>query len=356
MSPGTVDLAELWTLDEFEQLAVKSMAPAVRTMVQGGAGDGACITRNRAAWARWSIHSRALVDVSHCDLAVTVLGERLALPILFAPSGIHGLVHAEAEAATARAARNADTLMILSMGMSIPIEPVAAAGARHWLQIYWGEDRARLRELIGLAESFGFKALCLTTDMPTRPWLLREMRAALGQLASVTPAYLQPRTAHIDPTRTWDHDARLTWNDLAWLRSVTKLPIVLKGIMTVDDARLAAEHGVAAVVVSNHGGRALADAPATAEVLPEIAAAAAGRLEILVDGGIRTGADVFKALALGARAVLIGRPVLWGLSAGGSAGVERVVDLLAQELRSTCARAGCNSLADIHRSALRERQ
>ena len=322
-----MELSELWTLDEFEQLAVAQMAPAVRTMVQGGAGDGRCIARNRAAWGRWSINTRALVDVSACDLAVAVLGERYALPILLAPSGMHGLVHPEAEAATARAARHADTLMILSMGTSIPIAPVAAVGARHWLQVYWSEDRTALRELIGLAESLGFKALCLTTDMP----------------------------AHIDMARTWDHDARLNWDDLAWLRSVTRLPIVLKGIMTPEDARLAAQHGVSAVVVSNHGGRTLADAPATAEVLPEIADAAGGELDILVDGGIRTGADVFKALALGARAVLIGRPLLWGLNAGGSAGVERVVDLLAQELRSTCARAGCTTLSDIRRSALRAR-
>jgi 4-hydroxymandelate oxidase len=355
MSTPSVDLADLWTLDEFEQLAIAGMRPAVRTMIQAGAGAGQCIARNRAAWGAWSINSRSLVDVSNCDLSVDVLGERHATPILLAPSGMHGLVHSDAEAATARAARNTNTLMILSMGTSIPIEPVAAVGARHWLQIYWGEDRASLRDLIQLAESCGFKALCLTTDMPARPWLLSEMRAALAELAAITPAYLQPRSAHIDSAREWDHDARLMWSDLAWLRSVTKLPIVLKGIMTPEDARLAAEHGVLAVVVSNHGGRALADAAATAEVLPEIADAVAGHLDILVDGGIRTGADVFKALALGARAVLIGRPVLWGLAVGGAAGVERVVELLVDELRSTCARAGCRAAAEIRRSALRER-
>jgi 4-hydroxymandelate oxidase len=166
---------------------------------------------------------------------------------------------------------------------------------------------------------------------------------------------MPPRVAHLDPRQPWDHDPRLTWEDLAWLRSVSGLPIVLKGIMTPEDARLAAEHGASAVIVSNHGGRALADAPPTAAVLASIVDAVAGQIEVLVDGGVRTGADVLKALALGARAVLVGRPVLWGLALGGAEGVQRVFELLRNELCSVFACAGIRTPGEVNRATLRAR-
>lgn len=347
--------ADLYSLDEFEALAETRMPEAVRTLVQGGSGSGAAIRRNREAWDQWFVRPRALVDVSSLDIATTVLGQSLSFPCLIAPSGLHSLLHPDAESATARAARDADTIMVLSSGSSRTIEELVPEQARHWMQIYWGQDRAFVKDLVQLAASAGFLAIALTTDMPVRPWTHREMRAALDEIGAVKSAYLPPRNLHLQAAAPWQHDARLTWNDLAWLRSVSPLPIVLKGIMTGEDARLATEHGAAAVVVSNHGGRTLDAAPATATVLPEVVEAADGRIEVLVDGGIRSGADVFKALALGARAVLIGRPVLWGLAVGGAGGVSRVLHILRSEFESAMAMAGCTSAAKVNRSAVLRR-
>jgi isopentenyl diphosphate isomerase/L-lactate dehydrogenase-like FMN-dependent dehydrogenase len=345
-------LDQLWSVEDFEAFAEQAMRPAVRTLVQAGAGGGENVRANREAWRAWYIRPRSLVDVSFCDLSTTVLGAKISLPVLMGPSGLHGLVHAGAEAATASAAREVDTLMVMSMGASLPIERVAKEDARHWMQLYWGEDRAFVRDLVQRAAEAGFLALCLTTDMPVRPWLRGEMRVALAELGSIVPAHMPPRVAHLDPRQPWDHDPRLTWEDLAWLRSVSGLPIVLKGIMTPEDARLAAEHGASAVIVSNHGGRALADAPPTAAVLASIVDAVAGQIEVLVDGGVRTGADVLKALALGARAVLVGRPVLWGLALGGAEGVQRVFELLRNELCSVFACAGIRTPGEINRATL----
>ncbi len=216
--------------------------------------------------------------------------------------------------------------MVLSMGSSRTIEDVAATGVRFWFQCYWGEDRARLRDLVQHAAAAGCRAICLTVDMPVRPWLSSEMRTGLTEIGHVVPAYMQPRSVHTDPTRAWEHDARITWRDLDWLRSLTALPLVLKGIMTAEDAVLAADHGVGAVIVSNHGGRALDGVAATADALPPIVAAVGGRMQLLVDGGLRSGADVAKAIALGADAVLVGRPVLWGFSSRGRGCAPRARD------------------------------
>jgi 4-hydroxymandelate oxidase len=342
-----VDPQSLYSLDEFEALAVERMAPPARAMVQQGAGDGLTIRANRDAWRRWLLRPRALVDVSHRDLSTTILGQKVSMPVLVAPSGLHGLVHPDAECATAAAARQAGTLMVLSMGASLTIEQVAAVGAPFWFQCYWGEDRERLRDLVQLAAAAGCRALCLTVDLPVRPWLSTAMRVAMAGLAEVKPAYMDRRTVHVDPHRKWEHDARLTWRDLEWLRAVSPLPLALKGIMTGEDAALAADHGVDAVIVSNHGGRTLDEVAATADALPEIVTAAAGRLQVLVDGGIRQGADVAKALALGADAVLVGRPALWGLAVAGAAGTARVLDILRQQLDSAMGFVGARTLNEI---------
>lgn len=347
--------AELYSLDEFEALAQTRMSAAVRTLVQGGSGSGAAIRRNRDAWDQWFVRPRALVDVSACNLATSVLGQPISFPCVIAPSGLHSLLHPDGESATARAAREADTIMVLSSGSSRTIEELVPERVRHWMQVYWGQDRAFLKDLVQLAAGAGFLAIALTTDMPVRPWTHGEMRAALDEIGAVKSAYLPPRSLHLQAGGPWQHDARLTWQDLVWLRSISPLPIVLKGIMTAEDARLAAEHGAAAIVVSNHGGRTLDAAPATATVLPEVVEATDGNVEVLVDGGIRSGADVLKALALGARAVLIGRPVLWGLAVGGAQGVSRVLAILRGELESALAMAGFSSPAQVNGTALLRR-
>jgi isopentenyl diphosphate isomerase/L-lactate dehydrogenase-like FMN-dependent dehydrogenase len=352
---ATIDLNQLFGLDEFESLAMKRMTVAARDLCQEGAGKGSAVRANSTAWKQWALRARVLRDVSQRDLSTSVLGTRVSLPLLIAPSGLHGLVHSEAEVATARAARSSGTLMVLAMNSSLSVEQVAAEGAKLWFQLYWGVERDFLVDIMARAASAGCKAFCLTIDMPVRPWILGPMRRMLSVVGDVRPAHGFPRSGHLALQARWDHDARLTWNDLAWLRVRSALPIVLKGIMTAEDAVLAADHGADAIIVSNHGGRMLEEGFATAEVLPSIAASVGRRLEIFVDGGIRTGSDVAKALALGARAALIGRPALWGLAVGGAAGVERVLGLVREELQSVMGMIGAASADDVDASTIARR-
>jgi 4-hydroxymandelate oxidase len=341
-----------FSLEQFEAAALDTLSPAARAMIQNGAGDNSTVIRNQKAWSRWRLRPRVLVDVSARDTSTGFMGQQLALPVLIAPSGLHGLAHDEAERATACAARDAGTLMVLSMGASLPIEAVASTGARFWFQCYWGEDRSRLHELLDLAAQQGCHGICLTVDLPARPWLSAQMRDALAQIGGVKPAYMKPRTVHVDAEAKWEHDAKLTWDDLAWLKSVCKLPLALKGIMTAEDATRAIECGVNVVIVSNHGGRTSDDVPATAEVLEEIVEAVGKRVPVLVDGGIRRGTDVIKAIALGADAVLIGRPILWGLAVSGAAGGTRVLEILRYEVEAAMATIGVNRIGEIARSHL----
>jgi isopentenyl diphosphate isomerase/L-lactate dehydrogenase-like FMN-dependent dehydrogenase len=245
--------------------------------------------------------------------------------------------------------------MVLAMNSSLSVELVAAEGAKLWFQLYWGVERDFLLDIMARATSAGCKAFCLTVDMPVRPTILGPMRRMLAVVGDVQPAHGFPRSGHLALQARWDHDARLTWNDLEWLRARSTLPIVLKGIMTAEDAVLAADHGADAIIVSNHGGRMLEEGFATAEVLPGIAAAVGHRLAILVDGGIRNGSDVAKALALGARAALIGRPALWGLAVGGAAGVERILELVREELQSVMGMIGAASADAVDASTIARR-
>jgi 4-hydroxymandelate oxidase len=351
-----IDLSTLYQVADFEKHAEQLMSVAARDLANEGAGAGRAVRGNRDAWNEWALRSRVLRDVSQRDLSTSVLGTRVSLPLLIAPSGLHGLAHSDGEVATARAARSSDTLMVLAMNSSLSVEQVAEVGANLWFQLYWGVERDFLLDIMARAASAGCKAFCLTVDMPVRPWILGPMRRMLTVVGDVQPAHGFPRSGHLALQARWDHDARLTWNDLEWLRARSTLPIVLKGIMTVEDAVLAADHGADAIIVSNHGGRVLEEGFATAEVLPSIAASVGQRLEILVDGGIRTGSDVAKALALGARAALIGRPALWGLAVGGAAGVERILELVRGELQSVMGMIGAASVADVNASTIARRR
>ncbi|GGF11835.1 alpha-hydroxy acid oxidase [Subtercola lobariae] len=339
---------------EFEQAAEALWAPGPRAFIQEGAGSGRSIAANLAAHTRWALRSRVLVDVSHIDTTTTVLGHEISMPIIVGPSGLHNLSHTEAEVGTAIGARDADTVMVLSAGSSQSMEDVRAVGGTTWFQMYWGADRERTARLIANAEATGCSALCITVDLPVRPLLGPSMIAGVQSVAAERPMYVMPRGAHL-AGGAWDHDASLTWNDLAWLREQTTLPLILKGIMTGEDAALAAEHGVEAVIVSNHGGRSLDTPRGTLDALPEVVAATVGTAtEVYVDGGFRHGAEVVVALSLGARAVLLGRPVVWGLAAGGSAGLASLLELYRRQLVSTMGTIGTPTIAAISRSCITE--
>ena len=344
---------------EYEPLARQKLSESAYGFIAGAAEDEVSLRENRAAFQRLRLRPRVLVDVSKIDPSTTVLGQRIEFPVLLAPIAVQRLAHPDGELASARAAAAAGTIMALSTSASCSIEEVArvAEGPR-WFQLYFNRDREVTRRLVERAESHGYSALCLTVDLP---WLGRreaDIRNRLqfppevtmanftgdearGLLPVVTGATLDASAGPSDPS--------LTWKDVDWLRSLTKMRLVIKGVLTAEDAALALEHGAEAIVVSNHGGRQLDGVPASIEALPEIVEAVGGRAEVLLDGGVRRGTDVLKALALGARAVLIGRPYIWGLAVAGEEGVKRVLSILRFELELAMALAGCPAVADIGR-------
>jgi isopentenyl diphosphate isomerase/L-lactate dehydrogenase-like FMN-dependent dehydrogenase len=298
-----------------------------------------------------------LVDVSEVSTETTVLGTQVALPLLVAPTAFHRLAHPEGELATARAAAAAGTVMCLStLSSASPAELAAAApGAPQWFQLYCSRDRGFTKELVGAVGEAGFQALVVTVDVPVAGRRERDLRTAF-----VLPDDLPAPNLPVALARKDFHaalsaivDSTLTWRDLEWLRSISPLPLVVKGVLTAEDALLAAEHGAAGIVVSNHGGRQLDGVPATLDVLPEVAEAVGERVEVLVDGGIRRGTDVLKALALGARAALAGRAVLWGLAAGGEEGVVQVLTLMRDEIASGLMLLGCARPDDVTRAHVR---
>jgi isopentenyl diphosphate isomerase/L-lactate dehydrogenase-like FMN-dependent dehydrogenase len=287
------------------------------------------------------------VDVSHVELATTVLSTPVSMPILIAPTALHGLAHPEGECATVRAAGAAGTLMIVSSSSTRQLEEIAqSATGPLWFQLYiWTFRQAE--ELVRRAEAAGYRALVLTVDLPEMGNRERDRRNELHLHNDIMRTAYELEADAVSILNT------LTWDTIDWLRERTTLPILLKGILTAEDAVLAAEHGVAGVIVSNHGARQLDTAIPSIEALPEVVEAVAGRCEVYVDGGIRRGTDVLKALALGARAVLLGRPILWGLAARGEEGVAHVLELLRAELALDMALAGCPTLASVTRSLIR---
>ncbi|HEU4657152.1 MAG TPA: alpha-hydroxy acid oxidase [Capillimicrobium sp.] len=327
------------TCEDFERLAEARLAPGPFGYFAGGAGDERTLRDNVAAWRRLRLRPRVLVDVSDVTTATTVLGHEVAMPVLVAPTALQRMAHPDGEPAMARAAAAAGTVFTLSTLASSRPSEIAAhapAAAPRWFQLYVFRDRAITRALLDEALAHGFGAVVLTVDAPRAGRRERDLRtgfavppeidmpavtAALGRDSCPTPAEFFEL---VDTTLTWDAVAELA-RDLP-------VPLVLKGVQTAEDAALACEHGAAAVVVSNHGGRQLDGVAATADLLPEVVDAVAGRIEVLVDGGIRRGADVLAALALGARAVMVGRPLLWALAAGGEAGARRMLDLLRAEV------------------------
>jgi len=348
---------------ELEDLARAKVPRPSFDYIAGGAEDEVSLRRNREAFAKWALRPRVLVDVSKRDTSTSVLGQRVSMPILVAPTAFHGLVHPEGEVATARGAAAAGTLMVVSAVATKDLEEVAKAGAApRWFQLYVWKDRDVTAQLVKRAVKAGYGAICLTVDTPVLGRREKDERNAFTlppglSIANVRLAGLAGLPASERGSAFAKYVAELldpavTWRDIAWLRSLTSLPIVLKGILTAEDATLAVEHGVAGIIVSNHGGRQLDSTVGTLEALPDIVAAVQGRVEVFMDGGIRRGTDVLKALALGAKAVLIGRSILWGLALGGSDGVQRVLEHLRGELELAMALTGRTAIAQVDRSLI----
>ena len=352
----------LITIRDFRRAARARLPRMAWDYFRSGADAQVTLRANRRAYRRWELWPRVLVDVSERDLRTTVAGTPVDFPILVAPTGYHKLAHLEGELATARAAARLGTVFTLSTLATTSIEDVAReVDGPRWFQLYVHKDRGLTRSLVERAQESGYRALMLTVDTPFLGRRLADERNRFAlpvglEMANLTAGALAAGAGEGSALLRYvatRHDPTVTWQDLEWLRKLARLPILLKGILRADDAARAVDVGAGGIIVSNHGGRQLDGVPATLDALPEIVDAVRGRAEVLLDGGIRWGTDVLKALALGARAVMIGRPVLWGLAVGGEAGVEQVLTLLRDELSRAMALAGCRTLADIKRDLLR---
>ncbi|GAA5534667.1 alpha-hydroxy acid oxidase [Deinococcus aluminii] len=354
---GTVNLADI------EALGRSRLGRNALEYYASGANDEVTLAANRAGFRAIRLRPRVLVDVSDVDARTEVLGLPLSFPVGVAPSAFHGLAHADAELGTARAAASAGSVMTLSTFSNTPIEEVAqAAAGRFWFQLYLYTDREVSAEVVRRAEAAGARALVLTVDAP----FLGRREPNERHRFALPPHLGVPNAGSREQLRAMESEAgsqlvnyfqglvdkTFTWADLAWLRSITALPIVLKGILTAEDALLAAHHG-AHVWVSNHGGRQLDTAVGSIEALPEVVDAVQGQVEVYLDGGITRGTDVLKAVALGARCVFLGRAALWGLAAGGEAGVRRTLDLLHDEVRLALALCGKQNIGQVGRDLVR---
>lgn len=346
---------------EFEELARESLSKMAYDYYSSGSNDEVTVKENVEAFRRLRLWPRMLQDVTTRDMEVTVLGgQNVSMPIMIAPTAFHRLADEQGELATIKAAVSRDTIMVLSTLATSSIEDVAAlAKGNLWFQLYVYRDKNVTASLVKRAEEAGCKALVLTVDSPILGRRERDVRNGFALPPGLTvknliQANLQDLPEQAGSSGLAEYIASLysqaiTWKDVEWLKSITKMPLLLKGILRADDARLAIEHGASGIIVSNHGGRQLDTVPATITCLPRIVEAAGDQLEVYLDGGIRRGTDVLKAMALGARGIFVGRPILWGLAAGGQAGAERVLDLLRAELDLAMALAGVSSLNAIPR-------
>ncbi len=348
-------------LFDFEELAKKRLSRMAYDYIAQGAADEVTLRWNRASFDNLRLKPRALVDVSQLDTRINLFGQPHEFPVLLAPTAYHKLVHREGERATARGAGAAHATMVVSSFATVAIEDVAkAATGRLWFQLYVQPDRAFTRDLVQRAEAAGCQALVITVDTPIAGTRNREERDHFtlppGMNVENLKELLKKKgtSAHRGDADIYSAilDPRLTWEGIDWIRSFAKVPVLLKGIIAPEDAKLAVEQGVAGVIVSNHGARNLDTGPATIDALPGVIEAVDGRILVLMDGGVRRGTDVMKALALGAKAVLIGRPYLWALAVGGAGGVEQVVKILRTELRAVMALCGTRSVAEIDRRVL----
>jgi 4-hydroxymandelate oxidase len=349
-------------LHEYEAAAQAVLSPMAWHYVAGGSGDQVTLRSNRDAFERWRLLPRILRGLREVSTATTVPGQPIALPVLVAPSGRHRLCHDQGERATARAARAAGTIYTMSTAATLAIEEVAPEAGPWWFQLYVYRDRGITRELVTRAAAAGASALVVTVDVPVRARREAEERTRFAMPPGVATALLAAPEGTLAPDASKHNsvaaeinaafDPALSWQDLDWLASLSPLPILLKGVLHPADAVRALEYGTRAILVSNHGGRQLDSAVAALDALPAVVEAVAGRAEVLVDGGVRRGTDVLKALALGARAVLVGRPIHWGLAVDGEAGVRHVLELLRAELALDLMLCGLASPAEVNRALI----
>jgi 4-hydroxymandelate oxidase len=358
---GSAPMVTDLSLEELEREARRLIGEMAYAYYAGGSDDERLLTGNVEAWGRWQLHPRVLAGVSSVSTATTLLGSPVASPVGIAPTAIQALAHPEGEVATARGAAAAGALLILSSLATCPLEDVAAAApdAVRWMQIYVLRDRARTVDLVARTAAAGYRALVLTVDAPVSGLRLREWRTgahlpddlALPNLAGDSTS--SAREGGFMAVVTNEFEPALTPDDIEWLRGLSELPVVVKGVQRADDAVRCVDAGAEGVVVSNHGARQLADAPATADILAEVVDAVGGRAEVYVDGGVRRAPDVAKALALGARAVLVGRPSLWALATGGADGVAGLLGWFESELRRAMALCGAATVDGLDRSLVR---
>jgi 4-hydroxymandelate oxidase len=339
--------------DYFER-AAETLDPKLWCYFEGGSGDEVTLRANVGAYRRWQLRPRVLVDVGEVSAATTVLGTPVSMPLLVAPFAMQRLLDPEGELATARAAAAAGTLICVSTTTSAAHDEIAAAAgsAPRWLQLYVLRDRQRTLDYIAEGRENGYSALALTVDLPVLGRRERDLRLGFELPPDLPLPYLKGKDPSVPMTfaEQVQVSPSVTWRDLDWIASESGMPLILKGIVTREDAALAIEHDVAAIIVSNHGGRQLDGVAASLDALPEVVEAVAGRCEVYVDGGIRRGTDVLKALALGARATLIGRAVASGLAVRGEAGVLDVLTMLHDEIELGLALLGCTSPAEVSRS------
>lgn len=358
MLNSTAETADPVNLFELEDKARHIIAKMAFDYYVSGANDEITLRENQEAFKRIVIYPRMLRDVSCRSMETTALGASLSMPIMIAPMAFQKMAHCDGELAVIRAANSCNTIMTLSTLSSCTIEEVAAASNGNlWFQLYVYRDRQLTASLVKRAEAAGCKALVLTVDSPMLGRREQDVRNGFKLPEGISAANL--RSAGVDalPGKIGEsglaayiaslYDQSLSWKDLEWLRSLSSLPVLVKGVLRADDALLAMQHGASGIIVSNHGGRQLDTAPATINVLARVLEAVSGKVEVFIDGGIRRGTDVLKALALGASGVFIGRPVLWGLAQAGESGVVSVLNMLASEFDLAMALSGARSLAEI---------
>jgi 4-hydroxymandelate oxidase len=353
LRPSTA--ASLPTADvmQFEPLARQRLSKMAYDYVRSGGGDEISMRENRQGFERLQLAPNILVDVSQLDTRINLFGSELESPVLLAPVAYHRLYHAEGELATARGASAAGSAFVISTFTTTAIEEIARHTQRPiWFQLYVQRDRAFTKDMVQRAVAAGCKTVCITVDTPVLGCRYSQLSFGLPknlELAHLRGLNLGATTPQHKSGRIFDpiFDPSFNWRDLDWLRSVAGVPVILKGVLNPEDGKRAVENGADGVIVSNHGGRNLDTVPATIDVLPRMVEAVAGRIPVMLDSGIRRGTDVLAALALGAKAVLIGRPYIYGLAAGGAQGVERVITILRDELERAMALTGRRSIAEI---------